>query len=152
MTNDCERPRAWMMEAEPAELRGEGCSPLAAHLAGCEGCRRRADTILAGLAELDGALAALARPTAAATVIPLRRRATPSWRTVRWAAPLALAAGAAAVLLGRPAAPAGERPGVTAERIARVLFAPAPVARAADGRSVAVLKTNDPGVTVVWVY
>jgi anti-sigma factor RsiW len=152
MTNDCERARAWMLEAEPAELRGEGSSSLSHHLAGCEGCRRRADAILAGLAELDGALAALARPAEPAKVIPLRRRPAIGWRTVRWAAPLTLAAGAAAVLLGRPAAPAVERPGVTAERIARVLFAPAPVARAADGRSVAVLKTNDPGVTVVWVY
>lgn len=152
MTNDCERARAWMMEAEPAELRGHVDSPWAEHLAACEACRRRADAILAGLAELDDALWTLARLPETAQVIPLRRRPSAGWRAVRWAAPLAMAAGAAAVLLGRPAAPVGERPGVTAERIARVLFAPAPVARAADGRSVAVLKTNDPGVTVVWVY
>jgi hypothetical protein len=151
MTDDCERARAWMLEAEPAGLRGEGSSPLADHLAGCGECRRRAEAIVAGLAELDAALAALARPAAPARGIPLRRRPSLGWRAVRWAAPLAMAAGFAAVVLGRPLAPVGERPGVTAERIARVVFAPAPVARA-DGRSVAVLKTNDPGVTVVWVY
>lgn len=151
MTNDCERARDWMLEAEPTELRGEGSSPLAEHVAGCDGCRRRAEAIIAGMAELDGALAALARPVPAARVIPISRP-SPGRRTVRWAAPLAIAAGVAAVVLARPAAPVGERPGVTAERIARVLFAPAPVAHAAEGRSVAVLRTNDPGVTVVWVY
>ncbi|HYH79138.1 MAG TPA: hypothetical protein VEX86_05055 [Longimicrobium sp.] len=152
MTNDCERARAWMLEADLAELRGGGSSPQAEHLAGCADCRRRAEAILAGMAELDGALASLARTGTDARVIPLRRRPSPAWRAARWAAPLAVAATVAAVVLARPPAPAGEPPGVTAERIARVLFPRAPVARAAEGRSVAVLRTNDPGVTVVWVY
>lgn len=148
MTNDCEHARRWMLEAEPAELRAVGGSPMADHLAGCEECRRRAEAIVAGMEELDHALAELARPAAPQRTL-LRLRPARAWR---WAAPLALAAGMAAVMLARRPAPAEEPPGVTAERIARVLFAPAPVARSVDGRGVAVLETNDPDVTVVWFY
>lgn len=149
MTNDCEQARSWMLEADLAELRAVGGSPLADHLAGCEECRRRAEAIVAGMAELDHALAELARPAATRRATLLRLRPARVWR---WAAPLALAAGMAAVMLARRPAPAEEPPGVTAERIARVLFAPAPVARSVDGRGVAVLETNDPDVTVVWFY
>jgi hypothetical protein len=72
-------------------------------------------------------------------------------RIVPAAAFAALAAAVAAVMLARPhAAPAR---GATAEQIARLMFAAPPVASAAEaGQSVAVLKTSDPGVTVVWVY
>jgi hypothetical protein len=149
MTNDCEQARRWMLEADLAELRALERSPVADHLAGCDGCRRRAEAIVAGMAELDHALAELARPAATRRTALLRFRPARAWR---WAAPLALAAGIAAVMLARRPAPAEEPPGVTAERIARVLFAPAPVARALDGRGVAVLETNDPDVTVVWFY
>jgi len=150
MTMDCAAARALLLEADPAELRGEGDSPLAAHLRGCADCRAAADAILAGEAELDAALRALATPSADPRVIPLRPRS----RGMRIAPAVgtlaALAATVAAVMLARPhsAAPRG----ATAEQIARLMFPTPPVARAADGRSVAVLQTSDPGVTVVWVY
>ena len=149
MTMDCAAARALLLEADPAELRGEGDSPLAAHLRACAFCREDADAILAGEAELDAALRALATPSADPKVIPLQPR-----RGMRIGPALgslaALAAAVAAVMLARPhAAPPR---GATAEQIARLMFPAPPVARAADGRSVAVLKTSDPGVTVVWVY
>jgi len=151
MTMDCAAARALLLEAEPAELRGEADSPLAAHLRACAFCRRDADAILAGEAELDAALRALATPSADPKVIPLRPRRAWTRRIGPAAASVAaLAAAVAAVMLARPGA--APPPGATAEQIARLMFPAPPVARAADGRSVAVLETSDPGVTVVWVY
>jgi len=151
MTMDCAAARALLLEADPAELRGEGDSPLAEHLRACADCRARAETILAGEAELDAALRAIARPAERSRVIPLRPRRGWGGRIAPAAATFAaLAAAVAAVMLARPAA-APPR-GATTEQIAQLMFPAPPVARAAAGRSVAVLKTSDPGVTVVWVY
>jgi anti-sigma factor RsiW len=152
MTNDCGRARTWMLEADLSELRAVEASPVADHLARCGECSRRAAAIVAGMAGLDDSLAALLRNAPPRPAAVLRIRPAAARRVVLWAAPLALAAGMAAVMLARPAPPPGEHPGVTAERIAQRLFVPAPVARAADGRGVAVLETNDPGITVVWIY
>lgn len=150
MTMDCAAARPLLLEADPAELRGEGDSPLAAHLRGCAGCRARADAILAGEAELAAALRMLASPSTDRKVIPLRPRR--GWGRIAPAAAsfAALAAAVAAVMVARP--PAAAPPGIAAAEIARLMFPAAPVARAEAGRSVAVLKTSDPGVTVVWVY
>ncbi|HEX8906064.1 MAG TPA: hypothetical protein VF771_14550, partial [Longimicrobiaceae bacterium] len=67
---DCRTARDLLLEADPAELRGERDSPLAAHLHSCAGCRARAAAILAGQAELDAALRTLAAPPAGTRVIP----------------------------------------------------------------------------------
>jgi anti-sigma factor RsiW len=151
MTMDCAAARALMLEADLAELRGEGDSPLAAHLRACADCRARAETIIEGEAELGAALAELARPHAEARVIPLRPRRGWTGRIAPAAASFAaLAAAVAGVMLARPGA-APPR-GATADQIATLMFPAPPVARAQAGRSVAVLKTSDPGVTVVWVY
>lgn len=148
MTMDCAAARELLLEADPAELSGDGDSPLAAHLRDCAACRARADAILAGQAGLDAALRTLASPSPGPKVIPLRPR-----RAMRFAPAaaslVALAATVAAVMLARPhPAPRG----ASADDIARMLFRAPPVARAAAGQSVAVLQTSDPGVTVVWIY
>jgi len=151
MTMDCAAARALLLEADPAELRGEADSPLAAHLAACADCRAAADAILAGEAELDAALRTLASPSTDPKVIPLRPARGWGRRMVPAAASFAaLAAAVAGILLTRPhtAAPRG----ATTEQIAQLMFPAPPIARAAAGQSVAVLKTSDPGVTVVWVY
>ena len=149
MTMDCAAARTLLLEADPAELRAKGDSLLAAHLRDCAPCRALADAILAGEAELDAALRALATPSADPKVIPL-----PPRRTIRiapMAASLAaIAAAVATVMIARPSANVPR--GATADDIAREMFPAPPVARAAAGKSVAVLKTSDPGVTVVWVY
>jgi len=150
MTMECTAARALLLEADPAELRGEVDSPLAAHLRACAGCRAAADAILAGEAELDAALRMLANPSADPKVVPLRPRRGWARRTAPAAAIAALAAAVAGVILTRPHA--GPTRGATAEQIAQLMFPTPPVARVEGGRSVAVLKTSDPGVTVVWVY
>lgn len=63
---ECEAARQAMLECEPRELEARGDGPLAAHLEGCEACRRRARTIAAELRALDAALAAVAEGRAAA--------------------------------------------------------------------------------------
>ncbi|WP_325307677.1 hypothetical protein [Longimicrobium sp.] len=143
--------RSLLLEADPAELRGDGASELAAHLRDCAECRARADGILAGEAELDAALTMLAAPRAGTRVIPLRPRASVARRMATIAVPLAAAAAAAGVLL-LPRGPAPERPGITTEKIARALFPRQPVVRPGTGRSAAVMNTSDPGVTLVWIY
>jgi hypothetical protein len=150
MTMDCAAARALMVEADLAEVRGEGDSPLAAHVRACAECQGHAAMILEGEAELDAVLAELARPSEKARVVPLRPRRGWAGRIAPAASSFAaLAAAVAGVMLARPhAAPRG----ATAEQIARLMFPTPPVARAEAGRSVAVLKTSDPGVTVVWVY
>lgn len=150
MTMDCAAARALLLDADPADLRGEDDSPLAEHLRACADCRARAEAILAAEAELDAALRTLATPSTEARVVPMRPRRGWAQRIAPAAASLAaLAAAAAGVMLTRPqAAPRG----ATTEQIARLMFPAPPVARAEAGRSVAVLQTSDPGVTVVWVY
>ncbi|MBV9107862.1 MAG: hypothetical protein JO306_00470 [Gemmatimonadetes bacterium] len=148
---DCRTARVLLFEADPAALRGEGDGELAAHLRTCAACRAAADVVLAGQAELDAALRALAAPRTGTRVIPLRPRMPLARRVAAVAVPLAAAA-AAVLLVARPPAPAPERPGVQAERIARALFPRQPVAQPAPGQHAAVMTTRDPGVTVVWIY
>lgn len=154
MTMTCASARVLLLEADPSDLRGEGESPLAVHLRACAGCRARADAILAAEAELDAALRTLAAPSAepAGTgVISIRRSPSRGGRTALAAATFAaLAATVAGVILTRP--PAARPQGATVDEIARLMYPDAPVAQARAGSSVAILKTNDPGVTVVWVY
>jgi len=151
MTMDCAAARALLLEADPAELRGETDGPLAEHLRACAACRARADAILAGQAELDAALRTLSTASRDPKVIPLAARRGWGRRIAPAAVSFAaLAATVAAVMLSRPG-DAGPPRG-TADRIARLLFPTPPVARAEGGRNVAVLKTSDPDVTVVWVY
>ncbi|HEU0015224.1 MAG TPA: hypothetical protein VFQ45_16150 [Longimicrobium sp.] len=149
-TMDCTTARARLLEAEPHDLRGRGDAELAAHLAGCAACRARAEAVLAGYAELDAALRTMASPRHPADVIPLRARRA---RVRRWALPGAgaslAAAAVIALLLARPRAE--RQPETTADDIARAIFPRSPVAKA-EGKSVAVMHTNDPGVTLVWVY
>ena len=152
MTMVCTTARDLLREAVPAELRGEGDSPLAAHLRGCAACRARAAAILAGEAELGAALQSLSAPREGTRVIPLRPRQGLARRIGTIAVPLAAAAAAAGVVFLRPTPPAGERPGETTEKIARALFPRQPVVRPAPGQSATVLRTRDPGVTVVWIY
>ena len=151
MNQSCQSVREWMLQADPAELRGEGDGEHAAHLRGCAECQRQARLFLAGQDELAAALGMLSTPSREPDVIPLRARRAWMPRLAATAAGLtALAAALAGVLLLRP--PPAATPGATTAQIARLLFPAAPVARALHGESVAVLATHDPDVTVVWVY
>ena len=54
---NCTQAREAMLVAEPAELRGETETALAAHVAGCADCRRAAAMIVGGTTQLGLAIA-----------------------------------------------------------------------------------------------
>ena len=132
----CPEARRAMLVADPAELRGETETPLAAHIAGCADCRQAATMFAAGTAQL-----AVASANRAAIQ---RRRVSRS--TIGLAlVPVAAAAVFAAVLLTK-----------SSRRVERPSLAPLPVARTvslevARGQQATVLKTADPKVTVIWL-
>ena len=132
-----------ILEADPAILRGEGAGELAQHLRECAACRESAHRVLEGLATLDRAL------EGEASRRPARREARTGWSVARRLSPLGLLAAAAAVvvLLWHPGAPS--RTVVPAPTGAPVAF---DVDVSASSRPVAVFRTADPNITVVWFF
>lgn len=147
---DCRAVRDALLEADLAELRGEGESDVSRHLAGCADCRAAATRILQAEGALLRALQApeprrpietvLAAARAEAGRRAMRRR---TWR--RWT-PLAAAAGLGAILwiarreppLPAPAPDMRPTPTVTVE--------------APPGRNVAVLETGNANIVVFWFF
>jgi len=175
----CTDAQRKLLEADLFLVRGEGDDPLALHVRSCPRCREIATTILeaeAGLARsLSGALPPMdldlileraglleagipearideARDAEAGIAevtdvrsLNLRR---PGWSRIRPGValiPLAAAAVLTALFLGRPPnlpgpdyTPTAEAPGLNVE--------------VPQGRSVAVLETNNPEITVLWLF
>jgi anti-sigma factor RsiW len=142
---NCQEARELLLVADSAELVPAEGSPLGVHLRECAECRGRAATIQATEAALRERLATAlprrgvqeARRRSAGRAVRARR--------LRLFVPLAAAAGIVAVVLGWPRAlPPG--PGVM----------PAPRApfsvTAPPGRSVAVVRTDNPDVVVFWFF
>lgn len=134
-----------MLEAEPAELSGEGESALAKHLRSCAVCRAQADLLLRAMTELDQDLAAeAARDQVRRLGRPERLR-----RAALVAVPLAAAAAIALLLLGPFRA--GRGPGLV--RIPPVpTVAAVPVVTPPPGRNAAVIQTDNPDIVIVWLY
>lgn len=167
--SECASFRDLMLEAEPAELRGEGEGPLARHVRGCATCARTASLLLEETARVDELLseappldvgAVLARAGVEARAAAGRAEATRNARpdearlrilrfpTRRLWVPLAAAAALAGVLLlrgpGPTRAPTG---GQAAGEVALP-----PIVEAAADQDLAVMPTNDPNITVVWIF
>lgn len=125
---NCVQAREAMLVAEPAALRGDGDTPLAAHIASCDACSRIAVGFRADLRQLSTSIAKRSsRRIALLTALP---------------AAAAIVIVATIVVRERPA----ERPALTAQRPARVVSVDV-----APGQRTAVLKTADSSVTVVWL-
>lgn len=152
----CEDAIVRLLEAEPAELRGRGETKLARHVAECPRCARVAAALLAEMATLDEVLAGYASAGDADAAADralggiehrASRRPLRSWRGGVGVSIAAAAGLAALLLLGRD----GETPGVPAAEPA-----PEPPARVAvtppSDRGVAVLETENPKITIVWLY
>ena len=148
---NCTEARNLLLEAELAELHGEGESEVARHIHECARCRTMAQEIVEQEGALAEALAGVRPGVSAATaadeartpeVIPL-----PRWRR-RWTAliPAALAATIAGILLTGsgtpPAQPAAETAAVAA----------VPVVDAASSERVVVFNTDNPDIVVVWLF
>lgn len=167
---NCERALDRMLEAEPAELRGEGGTELARHIRGCPRCQRTAGVLVAELSALDAALDAYAEegdPEVAADAalaairagsVPGRARPHRGGRmratrglAARLGAGLGLAAAAAlaALLLRGPSGPTPPPPSAAGSPDPRE---PAVAVTPPPGRGAAVLQTRNPDITVVWLY
>jgi hypothetical protein len=143
---DCATATDLLLVAAPAELRGAGDSELAAHVRTCASCRAQAELLLAEEARLARALDTL---TALHTATVSDRRPLRRWAP-RLLLPLAAAAAAMVVLMTREAQRnRGPLPPllVPPTRVAEV-----PVVNASSRRNVAIMRTSDPRITVVWYY
>jgi hypothetical protein len=141
----CAEAREAILEADVSELEGDVATPLAWHLGACSRCREVAAAVLAGerglALELIRAVPELDLDDILAAVTSTSRSASP-WRF----APLALAAGLAALFLAREPT---SLPGPA--------FEPAQAAPGLDlevppGWTAAVLATDDPNITVLWLF
>lgn len=176
---NCDEARRHLLDAEPKALRGQGESPLALHVQSCAPCRAHAATILARTDELRASLDALvalgigdeqvARALHAAQTVP-RVKASPSrTRSIgrrigpHVLVPLALAAALAALLPGGGELLRGLLPLPLADRRSDAsdavgLYVPqpevpeSPIVNAVGARGVAVMRTANPQITVVWTF
>lgn len=130
----CAESRELMLEADPAELRGEGTSALALHLASCDDCRAAAEHVLVMTRQLGAALDT--RPV---------RQVRPA-RVLPWGLAAAAVLALFAVMRSGPVrttdgtAPVSSVPAVDIE------------VSSGKGRGAAVFKTGDPNITVVWFF
>ncbi len=126
-------------------------TPLAEHVRECERCRAIARRLLAGQAELSGALDSL-EPRHDVQVAMARARAAPSRRRFIPGpfAALAVAAALAAFWL------VSKRDGVELEPRAVTAIAQAeealPLVQAPPGKNVMVFETENPDIKVIWLY
>lgn len=146
----CDTARELLLEAEPAELRGEGDGRLAAHLRGCPACRQRAAFLLAQTELLRDTLATL-RPVEGRPGFLAAAGGSPGGMTRRWPVlvPLALAAGIAALLL------VSRHEATAPDSAALQLAAATPPAldvQVPTGQAVAVFQTANPNIVVIWSY
>jgi len=137
----CSTARELMLEADPLDLLGATQTELSLHVDGCTRCRTAAQRML------EVALgAATPRRSVNDAVRVARRRA---WRrSWLWrASPLAAAAVLAIVWLGRraplqqPASPPIRPAGGSGVAVA-----------APPGKSVAVFRTDNPDIVVIWFF
>jgi hypothetical protein len=154
----CASVRRLMLEAETDELRGIGSNAVAAHIRDCPSCARLATRILEETAALDDYLTAEAGADAVDVV--LRRagiasspsavapsRSRPAWaRPSAWVA-LATAASVTLLLIIRERPPA---PAPTA--VALAVEGASPLVQSSSERTVAVMQTDNPDITVLWFF
>lgn len=147
----CADARKAILEADVPALRGEDNSPLALHLRGCQGCRRVAEAVLHGeglLAnELTRAVPPLDLDRILATFPAPGRKRRPWYRRplILPLAPLAAAAGLAAILLTREPSLPGPDYSPPAPSFGPDVVVP-------EGRTAAVMSTSNPDITVVWLF
>lgn len=176
----CETALERMLEAEPAELRGEVDTEMARHIAGCARCGAVAAAMLAEANALDAALgeyaAALAGTTdadrtAAARVaadaaltaigpengeetLPGRGPVSSRSRGRRWTRAAWLPLAAAAALAGVLVLGRGPGPFPTSVPTLPDPRPPAPAVsvRPPADRGTAIMETGNPDITIVWLY
>jgi hypothetical protein len=148
---NCAAAREMMLDADPSELDGTIESELIQHVRTCALCSAAAQRIITAERELRHALRNAAPRLAADEAIrrATRRRLAP-YRRAWPAIALAAAATLAALLVGRPE--------TTGPSLPPTPPPPPPPAgsglavEAPPGRSVAVFRTDNPDIVVIWFY
>jgi anti-sigma factor RsiW len=175
---ECHKSIEMLYESDPAELRGDEVSELGSHLSECPKCKRAAERILAMDAGLGGWLGELeARQNArdegsavtgrsshetegrlgSACPSPVgegvhRTAGRPAPRRIFWTAFLPAAAAVLAGLLLVDGREGGtDLPTFPLTSQARAAELP-PLVEAAPGKNVVVLETQNPKITLVWLY
>lgn len=155
----CEEALDLILEADPQSLEGRRDSPLAEHLGMCTRCQSTANVILEEEAQLSKAMTREAPRVDSLAILAAaeKRRVTPigtPFLPPRWRirsrnlamAGLASAAAVIALLLGKnPSLPGPEYSVPQVARTGLDLQVP-------DGRTAAVLETNNPDITVLWLF
>ena len=157
----CVEMRERLLEADPAELLGEGDSTVALHIAGCAACTAAARRVLRSQQELADALSQLSdrsAPAAGARVVSVGSGASAESagrparrvrrRLLRVMPPLAAAAVLVLFLLQQRTTAELPRLEPVPEPTAYALDMP--MVNATDGSDVAVMQTSNPDITVVW--
>jgi predicted anti-sigma-YlaC factor YlaD len=155
----CAQARDALLEADLAELRGgSSATPLAEHLATCADCRRMAERIVAATDALGRERMRQPRRAVGVAAAAARGEADRIRRTRRrWlaAVPALAAAGIAAIFLARGTpslSPAPSAPSA-ASAASAAAAAPADIPLVASmAHTVAVFKTANPNIVVVWQF
>jgi len=151
---NCETVRELLLEADLARLGGRCDTPLALHLSACASCSVFAELLNAGQRALrteapprhdaDAVADAVLRLASGGT------RASRRGRRVPWAlAAPAAAAAMVVLLLARPGAGPPAKPDIRGTSAGTPA---APVVEIPTGRSAAIFTTENPRITVVWLY
>jgi hypothetical protein len=143
-TAGCAAVRERLLDAEPAELRGAGDTPVAMHVRSCTRCAAAAARILSAHDELAGALATLA--TARTSALPVMHRSRR--RLIGMAAPLAAAAALVLFLVQRR--PDSDLPLLEPPPEQVAMATDVPVVNVTADDDVAIMRTSNPNITVVW--
>jgi hypothetical protein len=150
----CAEAHEAILEADPGELSGNGEGALAIHLSGCSKCRQLARLVLDGEADLGRTLVeAVPSPNLDEILERGARRGaqrgtrrSPRRRFV-WATVVPLASAATLVGIFFTREPQLPGPPYTPPPASVGLDVQAP-----EGQNVAVLKTNNPDITVLWLF
>lgn len=153
MAMRCDAALERLLEADPAELAGQGDSELATHVRDCERCGAVAAKLLDSQERLATALNDMGPRVgvdeALATIRPQRSGASARWRSAwRWAAPLAAAAAAAGIFFATQT-DTSRMPG---ELVMRPAPRVEPLVEMASAQNVMVFETNDRSAKVIWFY
>jgi hypothetical protein len=166
---DCVVHRERLLEASPSELRQAlararaadpraegvgadiGSARFEMHLACCPACLAAAERVVEGLDALDTALGDRSSGVDPVAIVERARAADgkgrPPWaRSDRLAAALLAAAAVALVFLRPPSGPSPHPPAAVAAQPTE------PDVEAPAGRNVAVLSTDNPDITVLWIF
>jgi hypothetical protein len=151
MAANCDAAFERLLEADPAELAGQGDSEVAVHVRECARCQAVGATLLGGQERLSAALTQMVPHTDVARALGaarVRRSKAQRWQQFWQWGPVAAAAAIAVVMILQAL---GGAPVLEGE-IGPVPAAIEPLVEALAGQNVMVFETGDQSAKVIWFY